>query len=87
MIARRLAFGSAALLMALSLALPLAAPPVVGVVLSPAALTMTLVAAVLFALAGAGAPAWAGGSHKCNGKSAVLAMRPAVMSAAAVTVA
>jgi NitT/TauT family transport system permease protein len=57
MIARRFASGLAALLMALSLALPLAAPPVAGVVLRPAALTVTLVAAVLFALAGARAPA------------------------------
>ena len=57
MIAHRVAPVSAALLMALSLALPLAAPPVPGVVLRPAALTMTLVAVVLFALAGARAPA------------------------------
>jgi NitT/TauT family transport system permease protein len=57
MIARRVAPVSAALLMALSLALPLAAPPVPGVVLRPAALTMTLVAGVLFALAGARASA------------------------------
>ena len=35
------------------------------------------------ALAAAGALAWAGGSHKCNGNSAVFASRPAVISPAA----
>src|SRR5262249_11981959 len=35
------------------------------------------------ALAAAGAPAWAGGSHRCNGKNAVLARSPVVVSAAA----
>ena len=35
------------------------------------------------ALAGGGAPAWAGGSQRCRGKSAVLASSPTVISAAA----
>ena len=39
------------------------------------------------ALAAAGAPAWAGGSQRCNGKSAVLASRPTVISAAATRIA
>jgi len=38
------------------------------------------------ALAGDGAPAWAGGSHRCRGKSAVLARSPVVISAAATRV-
>ena len=36
------------------------------------------------ALPGAGAPAWAGGSHRCSGKSAVLASNPTVIRAAAI---
>ncbi len=39
------------------------------------------------ALAGAGAPAWAGGSHRCSGNSAVLASSPAVIREAAARVA
>ena len=39
------------------------------------------------ALPAGGAPAWAGGSHRCSGKSAVLASSPTVMSAAATSVA
>ena len=35
------------------------------------------------ALAAAGAPAWAGGSQRCSGNSAVLAASPAVISASA----
>ncbi|MNL57098.1 hypothetical protein D3C87_1806340 [compost metagenome] len=35
------------------------------------------------ALAGAGAPAWAGGSHRCSGNSAALARSPTIMSASA----
>ncbi|HEY6992571.1 MAG TPA: ABC transporter permease [Xanthobacteraceae bacterium] len=56
MTARRLAAASAALLIVLSLVLPLAAAPAAGVVLRPAALTMTLAAAALFALAGGRSP-------------------------------
>ena len=39
------------------------------------------------ALAAAGAPAWAGGSQRCSGKSAVLAKSPVVISVAATSVA
>ena len=35
------------------------------------------------ALAAGGAPAWAGGSHRCSGNSAVLASSPTVISATA----
>ena len=35
------------------------------------------------ALAGAGAPAWAGGSHRCRGNSAALARSPTIISASA----
>ena len=38
-------------------------------------------------LAAGGAPAWAGGSHKCNGTTAVFARSPTVISAAAAQVA
>ena len=38
-------------------------------------------------VAAAGAPAWAGGSHRCSGKRAVLAKSPIVISVAATSVA
>ena len=49
--------GLAALLMVASVALPLAAAPAAGLPARPVALTMTLAAALLFALAGSRAPA------------------------------
>ena len=36
------------------------------------------------ALAAAGAPAWASGSHRCSGNSALFATSPIVISAAAI---